>query len=252
MEVILTAWVGAAVLMSLAWGLARYFNNHAWIDVFWGAVIATIASVLTNRIQPSVMSLFFLVAVWVWGLRLALYLLFKRVFARQVEKRYEAVVEASSLSSGWALFVHVQCQALVACAVACPFYFIVSSVSGYLFGFFGALCVVLGTVGEVVSDYQLAAFKRHHPQGVCDVGLWAYSRHPNYASDLLVWFGFACAGLGASWGWLGLCSPLLLGYVMLHFTIPVTESASLASRGASYRRYQDRVPVLFPFIARKR
>src|SRR6478736_1557972 len=50
----------------------------------------------------------------------------------------------------------------------------------------GALFLV-ALVGESTADAQLAAFKRNpaNQGGVCDGGLWRYSRHPNYFFEWL-------------------------------------------------------------------
>ena len=46
------------------------------------------------------------------------------------------------------------------------------------------------SLGETIADAQLARFKRDDHKGrVCDVGLWSWSRHPNYFFEWCVWIG---------------------------------------------------------------
>ena len=53
----------------------------------------------------------------------------------------------------------------------------------FLGGFF------LGVVCEVVADVQKALWVRAGRQGYfCTVGLWSYSRHPNYFGEMLQWW----------------------------------------------------------------
>jgi hypothetical protein len=70
-------------------------------------------------------------------------------------------------------------------------------------GFVLALC---GIAGESLADAQLARWKRDPANGsrVCDVGLWGYSRHPNYFFEWLVWLGYAVYGLAFHGGWIAL------------------------------------------------
>ena len=47
-------------------------------------------------------------------------------------------------------------------------------------------------VGEFVADRQLKNFKLNASRGeVCNTGLWAWTRHPNYFCEWLTWVGFA-------------------------------------------------------------
>ena len=55
---------------------------------------------------------------------------------------------------------------------------------------------LVGAVLEAVADHQLTAFRRDEANRgtVIDVGLWRYSRHPNYFGQWLTWCGYALIG----------------------------------------------------------
>ena len=56
------------------------------------------------------------------------------------------------------------------------------------------ICAVLGGVAlELVSDLQMKKFikNRKDRSEVINVGLWNYSRHPNYLGEIIIWFGVA-------------------------------------------------------------
>lgn len=113
------------------------------------------------------------------------------------------------------------------------------------------LALVGGAIGlEGVADAQLAAFKRAPGnQGrVCDRGLWAWCRHPNYFGEWLVWVGFLLMSYNASFrGIPGLLCAAVMYYLLNHVTgIPLTEQQLLASKGAAYADYQARVPAFWP------
>ena len=64
------------------------------------------------------------------------------------------------------------------------------------------MLVCAGLVIESVADWQLSRFKAQ-PRNrgkVLAVGLWRYSRHPNYFGDFCVWWGFYLIALGAGAG----------------------------------------------------
>jgi steroid 5-alpha reductase family enzyme len=120
-----------------------------------------------------------------------------------------------------------------------------------LFEVAGVLLWLVAIGGESIADMQLALFKSHPAAKgrVCDIGLWKYSRHPNYFFEWLVWIAYFVFALGSPWSWVGLASPLLMLYFLTCVTgIPPAEARSLATRGDAYRAYQRRTSPFIPWI----
>jgi steroid 5-alpha reductase family enzyme len=121
----------------------------------------------------------------------------------------------------------------------------------------GAAVLAIAIFGEGLADNQLKAFA-HDPANagkVCDVGLWSWSRHPNYFFE---WFGWVAYPLIAvdfsghyAWGWLALIAPVAM-YGLLRYGsgVPPLEAHMLRSRGELFRAYQARVSVFFPLPPR--
>lgn len=117
----------------------------------------------------------------------------------------------------------------------------------------GAALWLVAISGEALADAQLAMFKRgpKNAGGVCDEGLWRYSRHPNYFFEWLIWVSYFVFGCASPWGWLGIMSPACILYLLLRVTgIPMTEEQSVRSRGDAYRRYQERTSAFVPMPRR--
>jgi len=105
-----------------------------------------------------------------------------------------------------------------------------------------------------VADAQLAKFKRiaANRGKVCRVGLWNYSRHPNYFFEWLVWVAWALFALPSPAGYVGLIGPVLMFYFLFRVTgIPATEAQALRSRGEEYRRYQETTSAFVPWFHKK-
>jgi steroid 5-alpha reductase family enzyme len=110
-----------------------------------------------------------------------------------------------------------------------------------------------GLAGEATADRQLHRFKADRARAgrVCTVGLWRYSRHPNYFFEWLVWVGYALYALGSPFGWVALTCPLLMLYFLFRVTgIPATEAQALRTRGEDYRRYQQTTSRFVPWFPR--
>ena len=65
---------------------------------------------------------------------------------------------------------------------------------------FGIVLQVFGLIVESLADWQKCKFKEIHRMQWCNIGLWKYSTHPNYAGEWLFWLGTVLAGLPAIFG----------------------------------------------------
>eukprot|EP01137_Pigoraptor_chileana_P020886 Opistho-2@83820 len=108
---------------------------------------------------------------------------------------------------------------------------------------------------ENVADTQLAKFKanRNNRGGVCNIGLWKYSRHPNYFFEFLIWCSYALytvPSCNESGDWAVVFAlPVVAYYFLVHFTgVPMTEAGSLKHRGEPYRLYMERTSMFFPWF----
>ena len=57
----------------------------------------------------------------------------------------------------------------------------------------GSVVILVGIYFELIADLQMKAFIkiRKSREDVIDIGMWKYSRHPNYLGEILIWFGVA-------------------------------------------------------------
>jgi steroid 5-alpha reductase family enzyme len=105
-----------------------------------------------------------------------------------------------------------------------------------------------------LSDHQLRRFKSdpNNKGKVCQIGLWSYSRHPNYFCEWLIWVAYATAASASPYGWLGWVGVGLMFYFLNYVTgVPLAEAQSLLSRGDAYRAYQSTTSAFFPRLPKK-
>jgi steroid 5-alpha reductase family enzyme len=106
-----------------------------------------------------------------------------------------------------------------------------------------------GLAGGAVADGQLRAFARSGAGGICERGLWRWSRHPNYFFECLLWCSYAliAPAPGYPWGWLALLAPACITLLLARISgIPPLEEHMLAKHGEAYRAYQHRTSALIP------
>ena len=82
-------------------------------------------------------------------------------------------------------------------------------------------------------------------------GLWAWSRHPNYAGEITLWAGVAMVAFPSLSGgqYLTLVSPIFVFVLLTRISgIAMVERRGVKKWGNSpeYQAYLERTPVLFP------
>ena len=120
-------------------------------------------------------------------------------------------------------------------------------------GWLGIAVWAAGFAIEVIADAQKRAF-REEPANkgrFIQSGLWAWSRHPNYFGEIVLWTGIALIALPALSGWqyLTLISPLFVYLLLTRVSgIPILEARADArwADEADYQAYKAQTPVLFP------
>jgi steroid 5-alpha reductase family enzyme len=82
-------------------------------------------------------------------------------------------------------------------------------------------------------------------------GLWAWSRHPNYFGEIVLWIGVAVIALPVlrGWQWVTLISPVFVALLLTRVSgVPLLEKRADEKWGGQedYEAYKARTPVLIP------
>ncbi len=111
----------------------------------------------------------------------------------------------------------------------------------------------VGFVIEAVADAQKHAFRSDpaHGDRFIQSGLWAWSRHPNYFGEIVIWVGIAVIAAPAltGWQWVTMVSPVFVFVLLTRVSgIPILERQAGARWGddQDYCEYRTKTPVLVP------
>ena len=240
--------------MSLIWLWYRHTKNPSVVDVGWASGLTIIGILYLYTSPISTKKIILSLVLLIWGLRLGGYLWYTRIRLNMLDKRYAEISKKWKISKPLGFLLNFQCQGLLIGIVSLPWYFISQlsskdpiSTIDYLL----VLIALFSIATENLADFQLQSFKARHVGKVCDVGLWFYTRHPNYFFEWLTWCAFACFAFPAPLGWLASISPLALLIIMTRITAPLTENCSIESRGELYLCYQKSTPMFFPNLFKK-
>ena len=245
-------------IMAAAWYLQQKTENSGWVDVAWCLGVGSVA--FTASILPLVhdslhwRQIAVAVLAASWCLRLGLHIA-KRTRTANDDARYRNLIIQWGSRAALRMFWFLQSQAAVGVILTISIMAAAHNPDPDLRiqDLIGLATLTAAIIGEAIADRQLRAFK-HDPRNrnaVCDVGLWRWSRHPNYFFEWLLWLAYPIIAIDFAgynpYGWLALAAPAIMYWVLVHLSgIPPLEEHMLRSRGDVFRAYQKRTRAFFP------
>ena len=155
----------------------------------------------------------------------------------------------------WAAFIYVfMMQALFSLIVngAALMVSIWSTDEFFWLDVVGAAVWAFGFIFELVSDYQLQAFRddASNRGKLIKSGLWRYSRHPNYFGEALLWWGIYLIACSVSFGWVTFFAPLFIT-ILVRFVSGVPLLENKYKDRPEFQEYMKETNVFFPWFVRK-
>jgi steroid 5-alpha reductase family enzyme len=257
--VIIAAGLGMAAMMAISWVVQQRTGNSGWIDTFWtfstGLAAFTLALMPIDDF-PAALSRQLIAATFaaIWSLRLGLHILL-RTRAGTDDPRYRDMIGQWGGQAKSRLFWHLQVQAFFGLLLAlCVMLAARNPAPDLRLQDFAAICwFAASAIGEGVADWQLRKFKQNTANrgGVCDVGLWRYSRHPNYFCEWLCWLAYPLLAISFNGNYLigfaAVLAPICIYWLLAHVSgIPPLEAHMVRSRPALFKDYQRRTSAFFP------
>ncbi len=115
----------------------------------------------------------------------------------------------------------------------------------------GTLLWIIGFSIEIIADKQKRDFKKDNSKDkeFITTGLWAWSRHPNYFGEIILWIGVTIIAYPVLVGWqlCTLISPIFVYVLLTRISgVPLLENRAIKKWGSDpeYTSYLERTPVL--------
>jgi steroid 5-alpha reductase family enzyme len=255
------AWDSAATALAVlllaavaTWLLSVRRKDVSIVDSLWGPMIALSGwtyALTAPQVGPAAVLVLMLATLW--AARLTWHIT-ARNWGHGEDRRYQAIRARNEPNFAFkSLYLVFGLQAVLAWVVSLP---LMAALAGTTplgpIGLFGIGLWVFGTVFEGIADWQLARFKSdpQNQQRVMDLGLWRYSRHPNYFGEFCVWWGawLVAASVGGAWT---IVSPLLMTVLLLRISGVSLLEQDIGLRRPGYADYADRTSPFVPWPPRR-
>jgi steroid 5-alpha reductase family enzyme len=223
----------------------RYFDLTGSLSYISVAIAAVVLSAVRDE-----RSMLLLVVVVIWAARLGVFL-FRRIRRAGKDDRFDDLKpSAIRFLAVWTiqgLWVSLTLAATLAA---------ITTTTREPLGVVALIGLAIWLIGfgvEVVADWQKSRFRADpaNRDRYIDSGLWAWSRHPNYFGEIVLWIGVAVIAIPVLSGlqWLTLISPLFVALLLTRISgVPMLERRSDERWGGQpdYESYKARTPVLVP------
>lgn len=223
----------------------KFFDLTGGITYSTVAILATLLSGKTD-----LRSLLLMALVLIWAIRLSSFL-FMRIRKAGEDRRFREVkqsfwrfLQTWTLQGLWVTFTMAAALAVItAQRLVAPDAFLL----------IGVVIWVIGFAIEVAADTQKSKFKSDPANDgkFISSGIWAWSRHPNYFGEIVLWIGVAIIALPVlrGWTWVTLISPVFVTLLLTKVSgIPMLEQRADQKWGGQpdYEAYKANTPVLIP------
>jgi steroid 5-alpha reductase family enzyme len=244
--------VGLAFVIQWVAFIPAYLKQTETFYDLMGSITYLLVTLTAVLLSPSVDArvLLLLVIISVWAIRLGSFL-FRRIRAAGEDRRFRELKRSFfrflltwTLQGLWVTFSLAAALAAITSSVRVDF---------GIFALVGFLVWLLGFGIEVIADWQKSRFRAatENKGKFINVGLWSWSRHPNYFGEIVLWIGVAIITLPVlrGWGWLTLISPLFIIILLTRISgVPMLEARADEkwSGQPEYEAYKARTAVLIP------
>ena len=230
---------------------SAFARTEHYYDLTGGLTYLSVTGLAVVLSQPlDLRSTLVVGMVSIWAIRLAGFL-FVRVKRVGKDIRFDSVKTKPStflvwwtLQALWVLTTMAAALAIVTGGETVPMSWL---------GWTGFGVWWFGFAVEVVADAQKSSFKMDPTNRgqFIRTGLWAWSRHPNYFGEIVLWIGVALMAVPVLTGWqyATLISPVFVTFLLMKMSgVPLLEQKADERWGGQedYEAYKKATPVLIP------
>ncbi|MCH8519215.1 MAG: DUF1295 domain-containing protein [Nanoarchaeota archaeon] len=237
------------------------YTNDSEVDIIWGFSPIVFVSIFYVFSQQTLIHTVLTILVYLWGIRL-----FLTIFSKHQNTHFKEDKRYTEMKKSWnqnkflfnlrrflQIYVLQFILSLILVSPILVFMYYLNQINEFnqLMFTVGGIIMFIGLVIEHFADLQLKDFikkKDSHMKSICDIGLWNYSRHPNYFGESLFWLGVAILIIPITY--LGFISWAMITFLLLFVSgIPTAERGFKGNE--EFEQYKKEVSPFIPWFRKK-
>lgn len=231
--------------------IGKVKNKHDLLDVLWGAafILASVVSYLLSENKSDV-GLLMTGLVFVWGSRLTFHLAKRNIGAKEDFRYDDYRKKYRGKNFDLYFFFRMYLVQFILCIII-VFPVIFMNISGNVklssLTFVGLIVWIVGFIFESLGDKQLKEFKSkpENKGKLMTIGLWSYTRHPNYFGEATQWWGIyliSISNLNNLWL---IFSPIVIT-LLVRFVSGVPLLEKKYEGREDWKKYKRRTSIFLP------
>ncbi len=223
------------------------FNNASVYDAYWSVqpIVIVVGLCFTFDLTPT--RILPLIVICLWGIRLTANWVYTFHSFNYQDWRYVMLKEKTGVFYPVVnlLGIHMF-PTLVVYSCMLPVIFTFSiDFNLNIFSVVFFIVSVIATVLQGIADFQMHKYRKNRKTCFISIGLWKYSRHPNYLGEILMWWGiglaFVCAFPSM---WYLLFGAVLNNLMFLFVSVPMADKRQSKKEG--FNEYKKQTRMLIP------
>lgn len=234
--------------------VSLFIKRNDIADVAWGLgfIVICYALLFLNGFTPHLC--FITTLTTLWGIRLSIH-----IFLRNKNKKEDYRYKAWRKQWGKWFYIRSYVQIYLlqgAFMILISMSAIIASLNSQIvssLNYVGILIWCVGFFFESIGDYQLAQFTKHpsNKGKIMTLGLWRYTRHPNYFGEVTQWWGICFFALTLPYGFVAIISPIVITILILGVSgIPMLEKKYEGN--PTFEAYKKTTSAFFPWFPRSK
>ena len=223
------------------------FGNASVYDPYWSVQPPVILIAFAVGRELTALGILLIIAVSCWAVRLTANWVYTFGGLDHQDWRYTMLKEKTGAFYPIINFIgiHTVPTLIVYGCILPAVWAVINGVSANLgSAFFFCLSLGAATV-QGIADYEMHTFRKNRSGAFIRVGLWKYSRHPNYLCEILMWWGVALSVICAAPDMWYLCIGALANTV-LFFAVSIPMADGRQSKKEGFLEYKKQTRMLLP------
>ena len=223
------------------------FKNASVYDPYWSVQPPVILITFAIVNKPTNLGILLLIAVVFWAVRLTANWAYTFANLNHQDWRYTMLGEKTGIFYPIINFIGIHMvPTLVVYGCILPAVYAIREGLNANFGSVIFISIsISAAVMQGISDIQMHKFRKNKTSTFIRVGLWKYSRHPNYLGEILMWWGIGLAVICAAPSvWYLLAGAVANTALFLAVSIPLADGRQSQKEG--FTEYKKQTRMLLP------